>query len=217
MELATELPRIRIRKTGVTHLIMTVNSFSPTNFPWDAFTSSDTAFGPMKKPTKMQVKKATMGMSTLLLTKSMISRIVMFAQVMKPKGPNPREDGMPMTRDSTVTKMQAPFRLQWNLSRKMDTMVSIREMEDVRGREDHEQEEGRADQTAHGHGVKHLWQDHEHKARSALEHLRIAAGEDEHRGDDHQAGQEGDHSVKDLDLAHGALQVRVLAHVGSRR
>ena len=132
MELATELPRISRRNTGVIHLIITVKSFSPTNFPLVTFTSSEIAFGPMKNPTKIQVKKATIGISTLLLTKSMISRMVMFAQVMKPNGPNPREDGMPSTSDRTVTKIHAFFLLQWNLSRKMDTMVSISEMEEVR-------------------------------------------------------------------------------------
>ena len=131
MAFATELTRIRIRNTGVIHLIMTVNSFSPTNLPLLLRTSSEIVFGPTKKPTKMQVKKATIGIMTLLLMKSMISRMVMPAQVMKESGPNPREDGIPITRARTATKMQADFRLQWNLSRKMDTMVSIREMEEV--------------------------------------------------------------------------------------
>ena len=77
---ATELTRIRIRNTGVIHLIMTVNSFSPTNLPLLLRTSSEIVFGPTKKPTKMQVKKATIGIMTLLLMKSMISRMVMPAR-----------------------------------------------------------------------------------------------------------------------------------------
>lgn len=113
---AIELMRIKIKNTGVIHLIITVKSFSPENFPFVMRTSSATLFGLMMKPTKIAVKRATIGISTLLLTKSIISRIVIFAQEINESGPNPREDGAPRAILMIVTKMQELFRLQWNLS-----------------------------------------------------------------------------------------------------
>ena len=213
MAFATELTRIRIRNTGVIHLIMTVNSFSPTNLPLLLRTSSEIVFGPTKKPTKMQVKKATIGIMTLLLMKSMISRMVMPAQVMKESGPNPREDGIPITRARTATKMQADLRLQWNLSRKMDTMVSIREMEEVSAAKNDQQEEGCTYSVSKLHAVKHFRQYDEHQAWTALQDLRISAGKDEDRRDNHKAGQKSDRGIKNLDLPDRAFQICVLSHI----
>ena len=47
-------------------------------------------------------------------------------------GPKPSEDGAPKISARTATKRHAFLRPQWNLSRKMDTMVSIREIADVK-------------------------------------------------------------------------------------
>lgn len=52
-------------------------------------------------------------------------------QLMKASGPNPREDGTPRRSDSAVTNKQVAFLVQWNLSWKIDTIVSIREIADV--------------------------------------------------------------------------------------
>ena len=77
------------------------------------------------------MKIATIGISTLLLMKSIMSRIDSPIQLMKASGPNPREDGTPRRSDSAVTNKQVVFLVQWNLSWKIDTIVSIREIADV--------------------------------------------------------------------------------------
>ena len=113
-------------------MIMTLNSFSALNLPSVSFTSSDIVFGRIMNPTKIQVPNATIGIRTLLLTKSMISSTDMPIQLMKLSGPKPSEDGAPKISARTATKRHAFLRPQWNLSRKMDTMVSIREIADVK-------------------------------------------------------------------------------------
>ena len=45
--------------------------------------------------------------------------------------PNPKEDGIPIINAITVTIIQVNLRLQWNLSLKIETIVSISEMEEV--------------------------------------------------------------------------------------
>ena len=97
-----------------------------------SFTSSAMAFGLIMKPTKIQVKSATIGISTLLLVKSMISRIDMPFQLMNPRGPNPSEDGIPMISASIATNIPVNRRFHPNLSINTDTIVSIREIADVR-------------------------------------------------------------------------------------
>ena len=72
---ATEKPKIPRMKTGAIHLIITVNNFSLLKVPSVDFTSSTIAFGLMMKPIITQVKNATIGIMTLLLTKSKKDRI----------------------------------------------------------------------------------------------------------------------------------------------
>ncbi len=94
-------------------------------------TSSPIASGLIKKPTKMQVKKATTGIITLLLIKSMKSRIERFRILTKLNGPNPIEEGAPRISAHTATVSAERFRVQCSLSQIIETIVSIREMEEV--------------------------------------------------------------------------------------
>ena len=83
-------------------------------------------------PTKMQVRNATIGIRTLLLIKSKKSKMDIPNGLMKSQAPNPREDGIPMSTMPINTIRQVMRRFQWNLSCKIETTVSIREMEEVR-------------------------------------------------------------------------------------
>ena len=76
MPSATEETRIARMKIGALHLIITGNNFSLLKVPFVTFTSSITVFGFTIKPINTQVKKATIGISTLLLTKSNKSKNV---------------------------------------------------------------------------------------------------------------------------------------------
>ena len=67
----------------------------------------------------------------LLLRKSNASRIDKLRNVMSLQIPNPKEDGIPIINAITVTIIQVNLRLQWNLSLKIETIVSISEMEEV--------------------------------------------------------------------------------------
>ena len=112
-------------------MIITTNNFSPLNVPSELFTSSITTFGLMTNPTKIQVKNARIGINMLLLRKSNASRIDKLRNVMSLQIPNPKEDGIPIINAITVTIIQVNLRLQWNLSLKIETIVSISEMEEV--------------------------------------------------------------------------------------
>lgn len=85
----------------------------------------------MTNPTKIQVKNARIGINMLLLRKSNASRIDKLRNVMSLQIPNPKEDGIPIINAITVTIIQVNLRLQWNLSLKIETIVSISEMEEV--------------------------------------------------------------------------------------
>lgn len=132
MPSATEKPKIPRMKTGAIHLIITVNNFSLLKVPSVAFTSSTIAFGLITKPMITQVKNATIGIITLLLTKSKKVRMssnpngFMWLQILKPKA-----DGIPTINVNPVTIMQAVFLPSFVLSMTIDTIVSINEMEDV--------------------------------------------------------------------------------------
>ena len=67
---ATENARIARMKIGAIHLIITTYKPWLLNVPSVAFTSSMTVFGFIMNPIKIHVKKATIGINTLLLTKS---------------------------------------------------------------------------------------------------------------------------------------------------
>lgn len=73
-----ELKRIATRKIGAIHLIITVNNFSLLNEGLLSLISSPIACGLIKKPTKIQVRNATTGINTLLLIKSIKSRMDRF-------------------------------------------------------------------------------------------------------------------------------------------
>mgnify|MGYP007042547392 CR=1 FL=1 len=93
-----ELIKIAIRKIGAIHLIMTVNIFLLLNAPLsEASTSSMMACGLITNPTKTQVSTATIGISTLLLIKSIASRMDIPRGLIKSSAPNPREVGIPIS------------------------------------------------------------------------------------------------------------------------
>ena len=73
-----------------------------------------------------------MGIRMLLLSTSNISRMDRPLMAIPLQTPKPREEGTPRIRHSTNTNRQVFFRPQPNLSTKIDTMVSIKEMEEVR-------------------------------------------------------------------------------------
>ena len=77
------------------------------------------------------MRSATIGISTLLLTKSNISRIESPPMLMKTQTPKPSDEGIPKTTQPMKTAIQVKRLPQPNLSLKMDTTVYIREMEDV--------------------------------------------------------------------------------------
>ena len=96
----TELIRIAIKKIGAIHLIITMNIFLLLNVPpSEDSTSSMITLGLMINPTKMQVSTATIGMSTLLLMKSIASRIDIPRGLMKSSAPKPRDVGIPISRE----------------------------------------------------------------------------------------------------------------------
>ena len=127
----TELKRIAIRQIGAIHFIIIVKSVLLLNLAPSAQASSKIVFGLMKKPTKIQVIRATIGISTLLLMKSHASRMDMPSGLMKSQTPKPREDGIPINITYTKTMIQVILRPHLNLSIKIETIVSISEIEEV--------------------------------------------------------------------------------------
>ena len=63
--------------------------------------------------------------------KSMISRMVIFLQEIWLSTPNPREEGIPRINAPIATPTQVVRRFRWNLSIKIETIVSINEIEEV--------------------------------------------------------------------------------------
>ena len=83
------------------------------------------------------------------------------------------------------------------------------------GREGHHQEEDRAHNAANrAHGGKDLGQGDEHQAGAGGAQA-VGAHEDEHGGDDHDAGKERDGGVDADDLQRVLGKVVFLAHVGA--
>ena len=69
--------------------------------------------------------------------------------------------------------------------------------------EQHQQEEQRSDDLAElaaAHAVKYLGQSLEHKPGAGLHGGLVAAGENEHCGNDHQAGQKGGDRVSKISI-----------------
>lgn len=69
--------------------MMRLNIPSALKVPSVSFTSVEMRSGFTMNPTKMQVKNATIGISTLLLVKSIISSMDIFIQLMNPRGAEP--------------------------------------------------------------------------------------------------------------------------------
>ena len=80
-------------------------------------------------------------------------------------------------------------------------------------RKNDQQEEGCTYSVSKLHAVKHFRQYDEHQAWTALQDLRISAGKDEDRRDNHKAGQKSDRGIKNLDLPDRAFQICVLSHI----
>lgn len=117
---------------GAIHLIITVNNFSLLNCPSDDLTSSEITFGPTTNPIRIHVSSATIGMITLLLIKSKVSRIDMFPKnVMSLHALKPNADGIPIAKQKIVTTIHVKVLFQWNLSQRIETIVSINEIEEV--------------------------------------------------------------------------------------
>ena len=82
--------------------------------------------------------------------------------------------------------------------------------------EQHQQEEQRSDDLAElaaAHAVKYLGQSLEHKPGAGLHGGLVAAGENEHCGNDHQAGQKGDAGIEDLNLGNRFFNTGFLFHI----
>lgn len=100
------------------------------NFP-ELSTSLMIIVGFVTYATKIQVRKAAIGMSTLLLRKSKKSRIENPMICTPLNGPNPREDGKAIRTAMTNKVMQAGILFIWNLSIRIATNVSSKEIDDV--------------------------------------------------------------------------------------
>ena len=130
--LATELINMRIRKTGAIHFIITTNMVLDLKDAPFLVTSSIIAFGLMINPTKIQVNNAQIGIRMLLLIKSMMSSTDMPIHEINERGPKPRQDGIPIIREKVNTIPHALCLLQFVLSQKIETMVSISDIEEVK-------------------------------------------------------------------------------------
>ena len=83
------------------------------------------------------------------------------------------------------------------------------------GGEEHQQEEGDADDGTQAHGVNDLGNGDEHEGRASLQGIGVPAGEGEHGGNDHKARHDGDGRVKDLHVPGGILNGDLLFHIGA--
>ena len=128
---AIELTSISIKKIGAIHFIIAINIFFDLNFSPFRVTSSIIVCGLTTNPTKKQVSNAQIGINTLLLIKSIISKIDIPIHEIKESGPNPRQDGIPRISEKPNTIRQDLCLLHSNLSQKIETMVSISEIAEV--------------------------------------------------------------------------------------
>ena len=113
-------------------MIITLNIFSPLNVPSVTLTSSATNFGLRMKPTMIHVKIARIGIITLFEMKSKKSRLLIPSGAIPEQIPCHNDDGIPNTNVKIVTAIQAFFLPQPVLSRRIETIVSIKEIEEVR-------------------------------------------------------------------------------------
>lgn len=127
-----ELTNINIKNIGAIYLIITINMFFDLNLAPSCIASSISVCGLIINPTKRQVNNAQIGISTLLLIKSIISRTDIPIQEIKESGPNPKQDGIPISNENANTIPQDLCLLHLNLSQKIETMVSISEIAEVK-------------------------------------------------------------------------------------
>ena len=79
-----------------------------------------------------RVNNAQIGIRMLLLIKSMMSSTDMPIHEINERGPKPRQDGIPIIREKVNTIPHALCLLQFVLSQKIETMVSISDIEEVK-------------------------------------------------------------------------------------
>ena len=85
----------------------------------------------MTYPTKIQVKNATIGISTVLLIKSKKSRNCMPSILMESKTPKPKAEGTPNAREITNAMIHVLILDQCSFSIIIETIVSNKEIEEV--------------------------------------------------------------------------------------
>lgn len=129
---AIELTSINIKNIGAIYFIIAINIFLDLNFSPFRVTSSIIVCGLMINPTNIQVNNAQIGINTLLLIKSIMSRIDLSIHEMNESGPKPKLDGIPRSSENAKTTPHAICLLHLNLSRKIETIVSISEIADVK-------------------------------------------------------------------------------------
>lgn len=127
-----ELTKIKIKNIGAIYLIITTNIFLDLNLAPPCVASSIMVCGLIINPTKIHVNNAQIGISTLLLIKSIISSTDIPIHEINESGPNPKLDGIPRSSEKAKTTPQATCLLHLNLSRKIETIVSISEIADVK-------------------------------------------------------------------------------------
>ena len=82
-------------------------------------------------------------------------------------------------------------------------------------REQHQQKEQRAHHMAQAHALEHFGDGDEHQCGARLQGVRVAAGEGEHRRDDHQARHDRNGRVEHFHILGGLLNGDVLLHIGA--
>ena len=84
------------------------------------------------------------------------------------------------------------------------------------GCKQHQHKEQHTHHSAQTHTGKHLGDGDEHQRRAGLQGVRVAAGEGEHRRDDHQTCHDGNGGIEHLHILGGLLDGDVLLHIGAK-
>ena len=117
-------------KIGATYLIITVNKVLALKGP-PRSNSAISDLGFIIYPTKIQVANAVIGIIILLLRKSNRSRNCMPIILTVLHALYPRQDSSPSATQIPNTRIHADLRPIPSLSRKMETIVSMREIAEV--------------------------------------------------------------------------------------
>ena len=171
-----------------------------------SFTSSAIAFGLIINPTKIQVKNVTIGTSILLLKKSIISRIVIPIQLMKLRGPNPREDGIPITSARAVNQQTSAFApVEFVTEDGYDSFHQA----DRRSKccEEYHQEEQASVKSAEFHAVKYFCRCHDISPGPELNMERSPPENTNTAGMIIQSCQKGDTGIEYFNLSDRTFQV----------